>query len=628
MDENLEALEHLGGQTAQVLKGYGHPAFAKDYQDTLSYGVILEEKMLEQSRQASTLLQEGNHRLAHQPGHHPHLQPNKQLQAQLEGALSIHAQLKEEQQQVAEDFFKRPVSTPGKPLENAAQQVDHYLRLKDYYGHQEERSPLAKTLTEQLAAYRTAPNTYATEQLVANTQAGIQVMRADYEERKADRQQDLHRRLHLDSGYYTKAYQEEAARIEQGLFRMPNQEQGHLVAQRADDAQQQLTQHLDIAPPMQQAAVQEARQPSSAGHYSPMYLHPNFTTNPNQVMEQEKTNHHQEDLYTVGKQAADALRGYGYTDFAQEYERALHRSALNPKEVLTHSRIASNTLKELNNLSTEKHGKHLPAGRLGPALETNVALQERLDKALQTQQQLSAEKPKTVEDLSFPAKMYLEENSKPLDNAAREVANYLEEKRIYSHVQEGKTSLQKNLDLQLNSYQSLPTAYNMEQVEAHTKAGIQVMKQDFEQAKATIQKENEDYVRDRHYLSPEGKAFILKEAEQGEFMMPNKQKGHIVASRAEYAEQQLNQYTRTKEQIISIDEQRTEGPAWKQALSSPAIDKDSPEIGAQSADKADAWKSTLQQDYPHLSAEQQERFANLQSKVISVEPSKDQEMER
>ena len=89
------------------------------------------------------------------------------------------------------------------------------------------------------------------------------------------------------------------------------------------------------------------------------------------------------------------------------------------------------------------------------------------------------------------------------------------------------------------------------------------MKQDFGQTKATIQRENEDYVRDRHYLSAEGKTFILQEAEQGEFMMSNKQKNHIVASRAEYAEQQLNQYTRTKEQIISIDEQRTEGPAWK-----------------------------------------------------------------
>ena len=108
-----------------------------------------------------------------------------------------------------------------------------------------------------------------------------------------------------------------------------------------------------------------------------------------------------EELQSVGRQAADALRGYGYTDFAQEYERALHRSALDAKEMFTHSRIANTTLKELNDLSANKHGQH-------PALERNVAVQERLDTALQKQQELSSQKAKTIEDLSFPAKMYLE----------------------------------------------------------------------------------------------------------------------------------------------------------------------------------------------------------------------------
>ena len=41
-------------------------------------------------------------------------------------------------------------------------------------------------------------------------------------------------------------------------------------------------------------------------------------------MERERTTDPKEELQSFGRQAADALRGYGYTDFAQEYERALH----------------------------------------------------------------------------------------------------------------------------------------------------------------------------------------------------------------------------------------------------------------------------------------------------------------
>ena len=223
-------------------------------------------------------------------------------------------------------------------------------------------------------------------------------------------------------------------------------------------------------------------------------------------------------LQTAGRQAADALRGYGYNDFAQEYERALHRAALDPREMLTHSRIANTTLKELNELSEEKQGKH-------PALERNVELQQKLDTALQKQQELNVEKPKSIENLSFPAKMYLEENSKPLESAAQEVTNYLDEKRAYTHPAEGKTQLQSQLDIQLQSYRSLPTSYNMERLETYTKEGVQVMKDDFESTKTNLQKENEDYVRERMYLSPEGKTSILREVEKGEFMMPNQQRG-------------------------------------------------------------------------------------------------------
>ncbi|MGB3777694.1 MAG: hypothetical protein WA960_05005 [Tunicatimonas sp.] len=337
-------------------------------------------------------------------------------------------------------------------------------------------------------------------------------------------------------------------------------------------------------------------------------------------MERERTTNLKEELQTIGRQAADALRGYGYSEFSQEYERALHRAALDPREMLTHSRIANTTLKELNELSEQKLGKH-------PALERNVELQEKLDIALQKQQELSVEKPKSIQDLSFPAKMYLEENSKPLASAAQEVANYLDEKRAYSHAAEGKTQLQSHLDIQLQSYRSLPTSYNMERLETYTREGITVMREDYNQARDALQKENEDYVRERMYLSPEGKASILREVEKGEFMMPNQVKGKYVESQTDHAQQQLDQYTKTKEQIFSIDQDRTQGPgrhpaSWKQALTSPALDKSDLE-----PDKADTWKTTLQKDYSHLSTEQQERYADLQSKTVPTAPSKDQDLE-
>ena len=330
-------------------------------------------------------------------------------------------------------------------------------------------------------------------------------------------------------------------------------------------------------------------------------------------------------LQTVGRQAADALRGYGYTDFAQEYERALHRAALDPREMLAHSRIANTTLKELNELSEQKlvgtpMGKH-------PALVRNVELQEKLDTALQKQQELSLGKPKSIENLSFPAKMYLEENSKPLEQSAQEVANYLDEKRNYSHAAEGKTQLQSQLDIQLQSYRSLPTSYNMERLETYTREGITVMREDYNQARDALQKENEDYVRERMYLSPEGKTSILREVDKGEFMMPNQVKGKYVESHADYAQQQLDQYAKTKEQIFSIDQERSEGPSWKQALSSPALGKHELESPDSSLDKSDTWKTTLEKDYSHLSPEQQDRYADLQSKTVPGEPSKDQEME-
>ena len=121
----------------------------------------------------------------------------------------------------------------------------------------------------------------------------------------------------------------------------------------------------------------------------------------------------------------------------------------------------------------------------------------------------------------------------------------------------GKTQLQSQLDIQLQSYRSLPTSYNMERLETYTREGITVMREDYNQARDALQKENEDYVRERMYLSPEGKASILREVEKGEFMMPNQVKGKYVESQTNHAQQQLDQYTKTKEQIFSIDQERS-----------------------------------------------------------------------
>ena len=69
----------------------------------------------------------------------------------------------------------------------------------------------------------------------------------------------------------------------------------------------------------------------------------------------------------------------------------------------------------------------------------------------------------------FPPRCTWKKNSKPLESAAKEANNYLDEKRAYSHPAEGKTQLQSQLDIQLQSYRSLPTSYNMERLETYTR---------------------------------------------------------------------------------------------------------------------------------------------------------------
>ncbi|MEQ9442158.1 MAG: hypothetical protein RIG62_24165 [Cyclobacteriaceae bacterium] len=300
------------------------------------------------------------------------------------------------------------------------------------------------------------------------------------------------------------------------------------------------------------------------------------------------------DLKTIGQKASDALRGYGYDDLADKYDQVLHRSAPDSKEVLAHSRIANSALKELNTMAESQQGRH-------PALERTVQLQQQLDVSLQ-KQTAKGVNTRSIEDLSFPAKLYLEEKSQPLKNAAYEVAKYLDEKRKYSHPAEGKTLLQQQLDAQLQSYQSLPTSQNMENLERHTQQGIQVMKQDYEKTKAALQQENDQYVASRNYLSPEGRRLILSEAEKGEFEMPNRIKGNIVSSRANYAQGQLDQYSQVKERIFAIEQRQNE-------ITVSGI-------------------PTGNKNYSHLSTEQQQQYANLTKTISLSTTEKSTEMER
>lgn len=317
-------------------------------------------------------------------------------------------------------------------------------------------------------------------------------------------------------------------------------------------------------------------------------------------MEQEKPNQ-PESLPQVGRIAADALRGYGYEGFAQEYERVLHRFAPDSKEVLAHSRIASVTLKELNELTEERLGK-------SPALERTVEVQHRLERAFQPES-----KPKALEELSFPARQYLETHSKPLEQAAEEVSRYLEEKNRYISGQEANTQLHRTLDQQLASYRTLPTAYNMERLEKHTQQGIEVMRTDYKQAKTTLQRENEHYVARAQSLSSHGRAAILSEAEKGEFPMPNRQSGQQVAQRADQAQQQLEQYTQVRAKITSIDQEYQQ--IAQNGLRNPG------------QEKLEEKSEKIASAFAHLSVKQQERYAELTTQSLIIAPSKHSEVE-
>ena len=175
----------------------------------------------------------------------------------------------------------------------------------------------------------------------------------------------------------------------------------------------------------------------------------------------------------------------------------------------------------------------------------------------------------------------------------------------------------------LQSYRSLPTSYNMERLEKYTQEGIGVMKTDFERTKEALQKENEDYVRERMYLSPEGKTSILREAEKGEFMMPNQQaRPHRgISSRLRpTATGSVHQKPKGKFSVLTRNEKKNylgNRLYLAQRLSGRASEAAEPNVG----------KDTTKKDFSHLSAEQQERYAQLTTMMVNVntQPAQDNE---
>ena len=328
-------------------------------------------------------------------------------------------------------------------------------------------------------------------------------------------------------------------------------------------------------------------------------------------MEQEKLTQH-EDLQRAGRTAADALRGYGYEGFAQEYERVLHRFSPDSKEVLAHSRIASTTLKELNHLAEERLAGNSKGKN--PALERNVEVQQQLAARLHPQIAPGVGKEKPLDALSFPGKLFLEKHSKPLEHAAQEVRNYLHEKQASMQPTTDKSPLQQSLENQLASYRALPTAYNMEQLETHTRKGLNIMQQDYQAVQRVTQQANERYVAERDFLSAHGRALILSEAEKGEFEMPNRQKGASVAERIDRVAQQLAQYTEVRSKITVIDQ---ESPKVVQQ----GLRNSTQEIPSEGLEKAGT-------SFTHLSDEQQGRYAELMTQPLVQNPTKQSEVER
>ncbi|WKN42732.1 hypothetical protein [Tunicatimonas pelagia] len=264
-------------------------------------------------------------------------------------------------------------------------------------------------------------------------------------------------------------------------------------------------------------------------------------------MEQEKTGNavSEKELQSVGNQAAEALRGYGYPDLAQEYERALHRSVLYPKDALAHSRMVNVALKELNTLSEERQGRHL-------ALNRNIEIQERLENTLWKVQQKDQGYP--MPTLSHQGKEYLKGNSQPLVNAAHEVSHYLRDKRVYSQPETAITPLERRLDEGLDHHRQHPSTTTMAELEKHTRTGLNEMKEDFLQTKEAFRQENERYIAKRDFLSEAGKETIRREADQGIFMMPNRQRGHSVMMTIGRVEEHLNEFSQAKKQAMEMDQ--------------------------------------------------------------------------
>jgi len=140
--------------------------------------------------------------------------------------------------------------------------------------------------------------------------------------------------------------------------------------------------------------------------------------------------------------------------------------------------------------------------------------QEKITDSLQkeirlpsTEQMLTAQKTASATELSFSARIYLQTHSQSLVHAARQVKEYLSEKRVFQ--QQQKSSLENELSHRLEAHRTLATGYNLDKLEEHTRTGIDQMKQDHALTKATFVEYNQDLVRERQYLSSAAQAYLM-----------------------------------------------------------------------------------------------------------------------
>lgn len=176
-----------------------------------------------------------------------------------------------------------------------------------------------------------------------------------------------------------------------------------------------------------------------------------------------------------------------------------------------------------------------------------------------------------------------------LVGAGYEVLHYLRNKRIYSATQEHVT-LENTLEKQLTDYRSASTTKVDHTLVQNTQQGLGIMKSDYEKTQKAVINENEQYIRERNFLSPKGIEVIRGEADKGEFRMPNGQQGRHVQSHIHTAEEKLSTL-----QPSSMNYQLAPGTS----------------VGADRSEKPLSRHEQLKHDYPKLSEQDVDRYARI-----------------